>query len=102
VERDRDLRRFVTLCGKLGFKVIVRPARGCIRKSRFGRDSRWVTYAMPARTSDPTYLKYVALYWPGRQGIRSRLHPDHRAAVLPQKALQLRRHLAPYSATYFR
>jgi len=61
--QNRDLRRFVTLCGQLGFKVFIRPGPWVHSESRFGGIPDWVVHAVPARTDDPTYLRYVARYW---------------------------------------
>ena len=60
---DRDLRRFVTLSGKLGLKVFIRPGPWVHSESRFGGIPDWVVRAVPARSNDPTYLRYVARYW---------------------------------------
>lgn len=60
---DRDLRRFVTLCGQLGLKVMIRPGPWVHSESRFGGIPDWVVREMPTRSNDPTYLRYVARYW---------------------------------------
>lgn len=60
---DRDLRRFVTLCARLGLKVVVRPGPWVHSESRFGGIPDWVVHAMPTRRSDPEYLRYVARYF---------------------------------------
>jgi beta-galactosidase len=60
---NRDLRRFVALCGQLGLKVFIRPGPWVHSESRFGGIPDWVVRAMPTRTSDPTYLRHVARYW---------------------------------------
>jgi hypothetical protein len=60
---DRDLRRFVSLCAKLGLKVMVRPGPWVHSESRFGGIPDWVVHAVPVRGNDPTYLRYVARYW---------------------------------------
>ena len=60
---DRDLRRFVTLCAKHGLKVFLRPGPWAHSEARFGGIPDWVTNAVPARTNDPVYLRYVARYW---------------------------------------
>ncbi len=61
--QDRDLRRFVSLCGKLGLKVFIRPGPWVHSESRFGGIPDWVVRAVPARSNDPTYLRLVARYW---------------------------------------
>jgi beta-galactosidase len=60
---DRDLRRFVTLAGKHGLKVILRAGPWAHAESRFGGLPDWVVRAMPTRTNDPVYLHYVARYY---------------------------------------
>ena len=60
---DRDLRRFVSLCGALGLKVMIRPGPWVHSEARFGGIPDWVVRAMPVRGNDPTYLHYVARYW---------------------------------------
>ncbi len=60
---DRDLRRFVTLCQKLGLKVMIRPGPWVHSEARFGGIPDWVVRAMPTRSNDPTYLRYVGRYW---------------------------------------
>jgi hypothetical protein len=61
--QNRDLRRFVTLAGQLGLKVFIRPGPWVHSEARFGGIPDWVVHAMPTRSSDPTYLHYVADYW---------------------------------------
>ncbi|MEO8114088.1 MAG: beta-galactosidase, partial [Phenylobacterium sp.] len=60
---DRDLRRFVTLAGKLGLKVVVRPGPWVHSEARFGGIPDWTVHAVPVRNNDPVYLHYVARYW---------------------------------------
>jgi hypothetical protein len=60
---NRDLRRFVSLAGRLGLKVFVRPGPWVHSEARFGGIPDWVVHAMPTRTSDPAYLHYVGRYW---------------------------------------
>jgi hypothetical protein len=60
---DRDLRRFVSLCGTLGLKVMIRPGPWVHSESRFGGIPDWVVRAMPVRGNDPAYLRYVSRYW---------------------------------------
>jgi hypothetical protein len=60
---DRDLRRFVSLCGKLGLKVMIRPGPWVHSESRFGGIPDWVVHAATVRSNDPVYLHYVARYW---------------------------------------
>lgn len=60
---DRDLRRFVTLCGRIGLKVFIRPGPWVHSEARFGGIPDWVVHAMPTRSNDPTYLRYVSRYW---------------------------------------
>ncbi len=60
---DLDLRAFVTLCGKLGLTVFVRPGPWVHSEDRFGGLPDWVVHAMPTRRSDPTFLHYVGLFY---------------------------------------
>jgi beta-galactosidase len=60
---NRDLRRFVTLCGRLSLKVFIRPGPWVHSESRFGGIPDWIVRAMPTRMNDPIYLRHVALYW---------------------------------------
>jgi beta-galactosidase len=61
--QDRDLRRFVILCGELGLKVFIRPGPWVHSEARFGGIPDWVVHAVPVRSNDPVYLRYVARYW---------------------------------------
>jgi beta-galactosidase len=61
--QDRDLRRFVTICGQIGLKVFIRPGPWVHSEARFGGIPDWVVHAVPTRSNDPTYLRYVARYW---------------------------------------
>jgi hypothetical protein len=60
---DRDLRRFVTLCGRLGLKVMIRPGPWVHSEARFGGIPDWVVHAATVRSNDPVYLRYVTRYW---------------------------------------
>jgi hypothetical protein len=57
---DRDLRRFVRLCGQVGLDVVIRIGPWAHAEARFGGIPDWVVNAMPTRTSDPQYLDRVA------------------------------------------
>jgi hypothetical protein len=61
--QNRDLRRFVTLAGQAGLKVFIRPGPWVHSEARFGGIPDWVVRAMPTRSDDPTYLRYVTRYW---------------------------------------
>ncbi len=60
---DLDLRAFVTLCGRLGLDVFVRPGPWVHSEDRFGGLPDWVVHAMPTRESDPEFLHYVARWY---------------------------------------
>ncbi|QBE67245.1 glycoside hydrolase family 35 [Pseudoduganella lutea] len=57
---DRDLRRFVQLCGKLGLKAIVRVGPWVHGEVRYGGIPDWVVDGMRTRGDDPQYLRHVA------------------------------------------
>ena len=56
---DRDLRRFVTLAGELGLKVVVRLGPWCHGEVRNGGLPDWVQAMPDARTDSPAYLAKV-------------------------------------------
>ncbi|GAC1607711.1 MAG: hypothetical protein NVS3B3_11020 [Aquirhabdus sp.] len=56
---NRDLHRFVELCGKLGLKVVVRVGPWAHAEARFGGIPDWVVNSMPTRGNDQQYLRYV-------------------------------------------
>lgn len=56
---DRDLRRFVTLCGAHGLKVWIRPGPWCHGEARYGGFPDWLLAKCPVRCNDDTYLGYV-------------------------------------------
>lgn len=57
---DRDLRRFIQLCGRLGLKAFVRIGPWDHGEARFGGIPDWVVQSVPTRGNDPTYLRYAA------------------------------------------
>ncbi|QGZ40461.1 glycosyl hydrolase family 35 [Pseudoduganella flava] len=56
---NRDLRRFVQLCGKLGLKAVVRVGPWVHAEVRYGGIPDWVVDSMRTRADDPQYLRYV-------------------------------------------
>ncbi|MGH7215159.1 MAG: beta-galactosidase, partial [Tepidisphaeraceae bacterium] len=57
---DRNLRRFIELCGQCGLFVIVRIGPFCHGEARNGGLPDWLYgYPLEARTNDPRYLAYV-------------------------------------------
>lgn len=59
---QRDLRRFIQLCGKLGLYAWVRTGPWAHGETRNGGIPDWVLRQGPAREDDPVYLKSVARY----------------------------------------
>jgi hypothetical protein len=57
---NRDLRRFVQLCGKVGLNVVVRVGPWAHAEARYGGVPDWVVDKMPTRRDDPEYLGHVA------------------------------------------
>lgn len=57
---NRDLRRFVQLCGKLGLKAVVRVGPWVHAEVRYGGIPDWVVDGMRTRGNDPQYLRHVA------------------------------------------
>jgi hypothetical protein len=57
---DRDLRRFVQLCGTLGLKAVVRVGPWVHAEVRYGGIPDWVVDGMRTRGDDPQYLRHVA------------------------------------------
>lgn len=56
---NRDLRRFVRLCAKVGLDVVVRIGPWAHAEVRYGGVPDWVVNAMPTRGNDPQYLRFV-------------------------------------------
>ncbi len=57
---DRNLRRFIELCGKHGMSVIVRIGPFCHGEVRNGGLPDWLfAKALEVRSNDPNYLSYV-------------------------------------------
>jgi hypothetical protein len=56
---QRDLRRFVALCGKVGLGAFMRVGPWVHAEVRYGGIPDWVVDAMPTRHNDPEYLFYV-------------------------------------------
>ncbi|GGX83644.1 glycoside hydrolase family 35 [Massilia dura] len=57
---NRDLRRFVQLCGTLGLKAVVRVGPWVHAEVRYGGLPDWVVDGMRTRGDDPQYLRHVA------------------------------------------
>lgn len=57
--RDRDLRRFVQLCGELGLEVVVRIGPWAHGECRNGGFPDWIYGRCALRTNDDDYLYYV-------------------------------------------
>jgi beta-galactosidase len=57
---NRDLRRFIALCGKLGLKAVVRVGPWVHAEVRYGGLPDWVVDGMRTRGDDPQYLRHVA------------------------------------------
>jgi len=60
---DRDLRRFVMLCQKVGLYVFLRPGPWSHAEVRFGGIPDWVVDETPTRRNDPAYLSEVNLFF---------------------------------------
>jgi hypothetical protein len=60
---QRDLRRFVETARRNGLDVVIRIGPWAHGEVRFGGTPDWVVNAMPTRSNDPTYMKYVERYW---------------------------------------
>lgn len=60
---DRNLHDFIALCKKHNLKVTLRLGPWAHGEARFGGTPDWVVNQIPTRRNDPTYLKYVELYW---------------------------------------
>jgi len=57
---NRDLRRFVQLCAKVGLNVVVRVGPWAHAEARYGGIPDWAVDKMPTRRDDPEYLGHVA------------------------------------------
>lgn len=68
---QRDLRRFVELCGKHGLYVVPRIGPWAHAEARNGGLPDWVLHNGPTRQNDPTYLKEVQTFY---QQIALQLH----------------------------
>jgi len=66
---NRDLRRFIELCAKVGLKAVVRVGPWVHAEVRYGGIPDWVVTSMRTRGDDPEYLRYVARFYDeiGRQ-----------------------------------
>jgi hypothetical protein len=74
---NRDLRRFVQLCGKLGLKAVVRVGPWVHAEVRYGGIPDWVVDGMRTRGDDPQYLRHVArLYREIGQQLKGSLWKD--------------------------
>jgi len=60
---QRDLRRFVELCGKHGMYVWIRIGPWAHGEVRNGGLPDWLLKKSPTRQSDPVYLHYVEIYY---------------------------------------
>ncbi len=60
---QRDLRRFVELCGKHGMYVYPRIGPWAHAETRNGRLPDWVLKNSPVRQNDPVYLKEVQSFY---------------------------------------
>jgi len=58
-KQERDLRRFIKLAAKAGLDVVVRVGPWVHAEVRYGGIPDWVVNAMPTRSDDPVYLRYV-------------------------------------------
>ena len=56
---NRDLRRFIQLCAKVGLDVVVRVGPWSHAEVRYGGVPDWVVNAMPTRGNDAQYLHFV-------------------------------------------
>lgn len=56
---NRDLRRFVQLCRKVGLDVVLRVGPWSHAEVRYGGIPDWMVDSMPTRGNDPQYLRYV-------------------------------------------
>jgi hypothetical protein len=56
---NRDLRRFVQAAQRAGLRVMLRIGPWDHAEVRYGGVPDWVVDAMPTRSNDPTYLRYV-------------------------------------------
>lgn len=60
---DRDIHRFVQLCGELGLSVVLRLGPWVHAEVRNGGLPDWVLAQSRARTDDPAYLSFVTAFW---------------------------------------
>ncbi len=74
---NRDLRRFIELCAKVGLKAVVRVGPWVHAEVRYGGIPDWVVTSMRTRGDDPEYLRYVGRFYDeiGRQ-LRGTLWKD--------------------------
>ncbi|TWI62909.1 glycosyl hydrolase family 35 [Pseudoduganella lurida] len=56
---NRDLKRFLQLCRKVGLKAVVRIGPWAHAEVRYGGIPDWVVNGMRTRGNDPQYLRYV-------------------------------------------
>ncbi len=71
---NRDLRRFIQLCAKVGLDVVVRVGPWAHAEARYGGVPDWVVNAMPTRANDAQYMQYVErLYGQIGQQIKGQL-----------------------------
>ena len=60
---NRDLRRFVQLCQKLGLQAVVRVGPWAHAEVRYGGIPDWVVDRLPTRRDDPEYLALVERFY---------------------------------------
>lgn len=100
---DRDLRRFVELCGEVGLQVLLRIGPWCHGECRNGGSPDWIALqdVFPIRTDNETYLGYVSrwfskigeqvrgLFWEdGGPIVGVQLENEYRAYAEPDHAVR--------------
>jgi beta-galactosidase GanA len=60
---DRDIRRFVELCGRHGLLFFLRPGPWGHAEARFGGIPDWIVAGTRPRGNDPAYLAEVERFW---------------------------------------
>jgi hypothetical protein len=65
---DRDIRRFVELCGRHGLLFFLRPGPWGHAEARFGGIPDWIVASTRPRGNDPAYMAEVGRFWRSLHG----------------------------------
>lgn len=99
---NRDLRRFLQLCGKHGMDVIIRIGPWCHGEIRSGGFPDWLfAKTLEVRSNDPEYLKYVRrLYGEIARQMEGLYYKDGGPVIGCQLENEMQHSAAPWAIKY--